>query len=202
MNNHGDHNLKATESRKSFKRIDRFVEGAIYNFAEWITSSDWQGKERDCVNIFATRFILPDIDVYSAISEYSQVRIECGVPQPKSDAFKRPSAAKDLVIWPEPLDVAWDSEWNPVKNPLVIMEWKTRWKGNFTSMFDDHDTEWLTAFTKQNVNSFGYAVTVDFRDSLREVHLARFRKGNCIINQKLLRKSEQNAGENASRPTA
>lgn len=38
-----------------YQRIDRFIESAIYNFADWIRDSAWLGKERDCVNIFAAR---------------------------------------------------------------------------------------------------------------------------------------------------
>ena len=171
---------------KDYRGIDRFIESSIYTFAEWIAESTWQGKERDCVNIFSTRFILPAVNCISAITDYSQVRIECGVPQPKGELFSRPAAAKDLVIWRDPLDVAWDSEWQPRNIPWVVMEWKTRRKGKFDSMFDSHDVSWLTAFTEQNAKSFGYAVTVDFRDDLREVHFARFKNGIMQGNRRLL----------------
>jgi len=166
-----------------YRRIDRFIESAVYNFADWIRDSAWLGKERDCVNIFATRFILPSIRPTSPISDYSQVRIECGVPQP--DGFDRPSAAKDLVVWRRPLDVAWDSDWKPKCIPWVVIEWKTRRKGRFNSMFDDHDVNWLSAFSRQNPESFGYAVTVDFRRDSRLVHCAKFKTGNMIIRRRL-----------------
>lgn len=168
-----------------YKRIDRFIESAIYRFAGWIGDTQWIGKERDCVNIFATRFVLPTVCVDSAISEYSQVRIECGVPQPAE--FDRPSAAKDLVVWRGPLDVAWDSDWKPSCIPWVVIEWKTRRKGRFNSMFDDHDVDWLKAFTAQNPESFGYAVTVDFRQSARQVHCAKFKKGEMKVRRRLIR---------------
>ena len=170
---------------KKYRRIDRFIESAIYNFADWIGGSTWLGKERDCVNIFASRYILPAVSANSAITEYSQVRIECGVPQPEGESFVRPSAAKDLVVWRKPLDVAWDSEWRPKTIPWVVLEWKTRRKGSFNSMFDDHDVEWLTEFTRQNPESFGYAVTVDFCKSARLVHSARFRRGEMKVQRRL-----------------
>ena len=170
---------------RDYRRIDRFIESSIYTFAEWIAESTWQGKERDCVNIFATRFILPAINPKTPITDYSQVRIECGVPQPQV-GFSRPSAAKDLVIWRAPLDVAWDSEWQPKNIPWVVIEWKTRRKGRFDSMFDSHDVRWLEAFTEQNPKAFGYTVTVDFRDNLREVHFARFKGGAMKVNQRLI----------------
>jgi len=177
---------------KDYRRIDRFIESAIYTFAEWIASSTWQGKERDCVNIFATRFILPAVNSTTAIADYAQVRIECGVPQPKGDIFSRPSAAKDLVIWRDPLDVAWDSDWKPANTPWVVIEWKTRRKGKFDSMFDSHDVSWLEAFTAQNPKAYGYTVTVDFRGALRDVHFARFKNGKMKVNQRLIEKSNAN----------
>jgi hypothetical protein len=177
---------------KDYRRIDRFIESSIYKFAEWIAVSTWQGKERDCVNIFATRFILPAINSNSAITDYSQVRIESGVKQPDGDLFSRPSAAKDLVIWSNPLEVAWDSAWQPKNIPWVVIEWKTRRKGKFDSMFDSHDIRWLEAFTVQNPKSFGYTVTVDFRDNLREVHFARFKDGAMKVNQRLIEQANAN----------
>ena len=166
-----------------YQRIDRFIESAIYNFADWIRDSAWLGKERDCVNIFAARFVLPSIRATSPVTDYSQVRIECGVPQP--DGFDRPSAAKDLVVWHGPLDVAWDSEWKPKCIPWVVIEWKTRRKGRFNSMFDDHDVDWLSSFSRQNPESFGYAVTVDFRKDSRHVHCAKFKKGEMKVRRRL-----------------
>ena len=183
---------------KEYKRIDRFIEDAIYRFAEWIAADTWQGKERDCVNIFATRFILPAISPDAAITEYSQVRIEGGVPQPVGDHFKRPSATKDLVIWRDPLDVAWDVEWKPTKLPWVILEWKTRRNGSFDSMFDTHDIAWLKAFTEQNSDVFGYTVTVDFRDALREVHFARFKDGDMKLNRRLVKQANANKAVQAT----
>jgi len=173
-----------------YKRIDRFLEHAIYQFADWIATSNWIGKKWDCVNLFANTFLLRSVSSEAAITDYGQVRIECGVPQTgfrrESDlpetGFQRPSAAKDLVIWRGPLDVAWDSSWEPVNIPWVVLEWKTHRFGRFDmsneqKVFDKHDREWLTRFTEQNPTSFGYAVTVDFRGSKRNVHCAKFRNG-------------------------
>lgn len=177
---------------KDYKRIDRFIESSIYGFASWIAASTWRGKERDCINLFATRFILPAVSPDAAITDYSQVRIECGVPQPTGESFKRPSAAKDLVVWRDPLEVAWDFDWKPKNIPWVILEWKTRRSGSFESMFDPHDEVWLTAFTTQNPDAFGYAVTVDFCGSSREVHFARFKDGVMKVNHRLAAQASVN----------
>jgi antitoxin component YwqK of YwqJK toxin-antitoxin module len=74
---------------KQHRRIDRFVEATIHEFAKWIRDNSWLGKERDCVNIFATEFIMPAVSSKSAVTNYSQVRIECGVPQPKHPDYDR-----------------------------------------------------------------------------------------------------------------
>jgi hypothetical protein len=164
-----------------YRRIDRFLESAIGRFATWIGESSWLGKERDCVNVFATQFVRPAVSSKSAIKDYSQVRIECGVPQPKNQGYDRPSAAKDLVIWHGPLDVAWDSNWQPVRVPWVVIEWKTRRSGRSNAIFDKHDEQWLMAFSEQNPASYGYAVTVDFSKGRREVHYAKFRHGHMKV---------------------
>jgi len=164
-----------------YRRIDRFLESAIGKFATWIGESSWLGKERDCVNVFATQFVRPAVSSKSAIKDYSQVRIECGVPQPKNQGYDRLSAAKDLVIWHGPLDVAWDSDWKPVRVPWVVIEWKTRRSGRSNAIFDKHDEQWLKAFSEQNPASYGYAVTVDFSKGRREVHYAKFRHGHMKV---------------------
>jgi hypothetical protein len=168
-----------------YRRIDRFVESAIREFANFIRDTSWLGKERDCVNIFATRFVRPAVSTKSAVTDYSQVRIECGVPQPKHKDYDRPSAAKDLVIWRGPLDVAWDSDWSPVHTPWVVVEWKTRRRGRSNVIFDKHDERWLRRFSEQNPESFGYAVTVDFSNGRRQVHCAKFRQGQMKVRHHL-----------------
>ena len=165
------------------KRIDRFTEDAVVRFARWLAATDWRGKERDCINRFATDFILPAVHPDAAITSYSQVRIECGVPQPV--CFSLPACSKDLVFWRDPLSVAWDENWQPVNIPWVVMEWKTRRKGRFNKMFDDHDIRWLTEFSIQNPESFGYAVTVDFRRTSRLVHCAKVSRGRVRVKRAL-----------------
>jgi len=169
-----------------YRRIDRFIEFAISKFAqEIIRNSKWKGKERDCVNLFAARCVLPAVSATSAITDYSQVRIECGVPQPKSKRYKKLAAPKDFVVWRGPLDVAWNADWEPTNIPWVVVEWKTRRNGDFSTLFDPHDKRWLMAFSRQNPKSFGYAVTVDFSKGQRQVHLAKFRQGRMKVRRNL-----------------
>lgn len=158
-----------------YKRIDRFIERALKNFGDWLGENQWQGKERDCINLFVMQFLLSDIGPDNAISDRRQIRIEGGVPQP--EGYQRLSATKDLVIWKNPAAVAWNDDWQPINKPWVVMEWKTRRHGKFKTLFDDHDSKWLTAFTREYTQQFGYAVTVDFCKGARALHWCRYRRG-------------------------
>ncbi len=163
-------------------RIDRFVEDALSDFAEWYASSDWRGKERDCVNQFALVFLAQRVQPGAAISHLGQIRIECAVPQPARYVRKpgRPAACKDLVIWREPLDTAWAGSWEPTNSPRVVMEWKTLRSGNFRDGFDRHDERWLTAFTRENPKSLGYLVQVTDNGATRRVDWAKVARGAVI----------------------
>ena len=119
------------------KRIDRYVHEALEDFAKWYVESDWLGKERDCVNLFALQFLTKCVSDNSAIRDLRQIRIECPVPQPlKREKYPKPSAAKDLVIWGGPLDTTWNEDWKPVNVPKAVIEWKTRRVGNGHDNFD------------------------------------------------------------------
>lgn len=157
------------------ERIDRFIEDALIAFADWYVASDWRGKEHDCVNLFAHRFLARGIQDGAAIHDLAQIRIEGGVAQPSG--FSKPSARKDLVIWQDPLATAWDEGWRPVNLPRAVMEWKSTRKGRPFSDFHDHDATWLKAFTKENPDALGYLVAVCIRPNCRTVDWAKVARG-------------------------
>lgn len=84
------------------RRIDQLLDKSLKSFGFWLVQSGWRGKEHDCVNVFATRFLIPMTGVGSAICEASQIRIAAGVPQP--NGYAKPSARKNLVpdAWNHP----------------------------------------------------------------------------------------------------
>lgn len=157
------------------RRIDRFIDDSLLKFANWYVNSDWLGKERDCVNLYAMRDLADQLEFGAAIEHQSQIRIECAVAQP--EGYPRKSATKDLVIWRHPEATAWDDTWQPVNLPRVVMEWKTRRRAKALLDFDTHDMEWLKSFTKQNPDTFGYLVTVCHRREDRSVAWAKVSKG-------------------------
>ena len=135
------------------KRIDRFIEEALIDFGDWFISSEWLGKERDCVNMFAHGFLSREIQPGAAVKQLTQFRIESAAPQPRGYAKK--TALKDLVIWKNGNDTVWDREWQVCNIPWVVMEWKTKRSGGVPLEFNQHDVEWLSGFTSEYARTFG-----------------------------------------------
>ncbi len=157
------------------KRIDRFVEDALIAFGEWYIDAFWYGKERDCVNMFAHGFLNRHVRPNVAINDLMQIRIESSVPQPSG--YKSPAASKDLVIWNDGWTTAWDRDWNATNWPRVVMEWKFKKIGNPPNAFNEHDTRWLSSFTAEFNDTFGYVVRVYDGPRGRVVDWAKVSRG-------------------------
>ena len=157
------------------KRIDRFIEDALDEFTRWYVDSAWLGKERDCVNMFAMNFLAKAVKPGAAISELGQIRIESPVPQPKG--FSKITAAKDLVIWGNSFETAWDEEWNASHYPKAVLEWKIKRSGRRPDHFHRHDISWLSGFTSDYQNTFGYLIRVYDGPQGRAVDWAKVRGG-------------------------
>ena len=165
------------------KRIDRFIEDALIDFNGWFKDSSWVGKEHDAVNLFAMGFLAKEVQPGAAIYDLRQIRIEGPVPQLLGHRTK-PAVGKDLTIWKDPLVTAWDSDYNIVNVPWVIIEWKFKRKGSKPKGFDDYDSRWLSDFTKQNPGTFGYLVQVYAGKDGREVFWAKVKDGEIKITNK------------------
>jgi hypothetical protein len=168
---------------KTRKRIDRFIEDALVRFSDWLNQNDWRGKERDCINQFNTGSLMPAVNPDAAITDCSQIRIECAVPQ--ISPSNRNAVTKDLVIWREANGATWDQDWNATYLPWVIMEWKATRRGATNRRFSDYDVDWLQRFTKEYPHVFGYVVTVDIRPEKRFVHYAQVRSGRMSKSKTL-----------------
>ena len=158
------------------KRIDRFLDEALVSFAEWIKSNpNWFGKEHDCVNLFAHKFLFDKIEPGAAIFHPTQICIECALKQPTQ--YTNRSARKDLVIWEKPLQNTWSSDFEPILSPKAVMEWKV-FRSRFPKrIFDPHDEEWIMAYTEEHGERFGYVVSVDMTKSGKKVYWKRAKKG-------------------------
>ena len=120
--------------------------------------------------------LLPLVSTSGSIKTPSQIRIEGGVPQPKG--YDRASTRKDVVIWDNPFDVTWNSDFQATHIPRVVMEWKVVRKGRGElAAFDPHDQEWLERFTAEHVGCTGYLVQVDMRPGQHGLAFADVRQG-------------------------
>ena len=166
------------------KRIDRFLNEALETFSYWLKDHpEWRGKESECVNLFAHKFLFEKIEAGAAIECPTQVGIEVALKQPKR--YKRPASNKDLVIWSKALQTTWSATWEPTHWPRAVIEWKVyrqRFPGRH---FHKHDEEWIEAYTQEQVDSFGYVVSVDLTSEKPVVHwkqakLGVFSKPRCV----------------------
>ena len=158
------------------RQMDRFLNDALKSFSGWLKENEWRGKERDCVNLFAHKFLFGKIEPGAAIAFPTQVSIECSVKQPKQ--FSNPAAVKDLVIWKRPMQTAWSSSWEPVHSPKVVMEWKVFFKKRPPrAIFNRHDEDWIVSYTKEHTSAFGYLVSVDLASEEPMVYWKKARAG-------------------------
>ena len=160
------------------QQIDLFLNEALENFSLWLKSNQWRGKEHDCVNLFAHKFLFEKIEFGAAIQNHTQICIECGLKQPKKGNYKKNSARKDLVIWEQPLQNSWSEIWEPVNIPKAVMEWKVKFrtnspKGNFNS----HDDKWIKLYTEEHPDCIGYVVLVDLTSDPRRVEWKHSKQG-------------------------
>ena len=157
------------------RRIDRFINEALESFSHWLKSNQWRGKEHDCVNLFAHKFLFEKIGPRAAIQCPTQIGIECALRQPRK--FKNRAARKDLVIWEHPLQNTWSENWEPINTPKAVMEWKV-FRARFPeSIFDSHDEEWITLYTEEHRDRFGYVVSVDLTSGQPRVYWKQSKQG-------------------------
>ena len=149
---------------------------AFSEYEAWLLSSEWRGKEHDCVNLFVHRFIYSRVHSTGPLSDYTQVCIEVGVPQPPSIGIK-PATRKDMVIWDAPAATTWDSQWRPVRRPKAIVEWKARRKKTGLPVLFPYDIDWLRRYSLMFPEFTGYCATVDFTSTSRRVATAHIFQG-------------------------
>ena len=108
-----------------------FLNEALETFSLWLKDHpEWRGKESECVNLFAHKFLFEKIEAGAAIECPTQVGIATDVSikfvprvalkQPKR--YKRPASNKDLVIWSKALQTTWSATWEPTHWPKAVIE--------------------------------------------------------------------------------
>ena len=159
------------------KRIDRFLNEALEDYSRFLKDHhEWRGKESDCVNLFAHKFLFDSIGDEAAIKSATQVGIEVPLKQPKV-GYTKPSSNKDLVIWANELETTWSTEWKPIRAAKAVMEWKVYRQSFPKRRFHEYDEKWIEAYTRENVNCLGYVVSVDLASDERSVHWRQAKRG-------------------------
>ena len=151
--------MKTNMPSADIPQIDLLVRDALAAFTDDFTSSQWWGKEHDCVNRFVHGFLFPQGFKSSVFSNATQIGIEVGVATPPG-VGTRDAARKDVVIWPAPWMSCWNSEWQPVNHPVAVMEWKlVRTRGSLKC--HPYDRKWLSAFAQWRPGFVGYSITLN-----------------------------------------
>ena|SRR5688572_4418134 len=167
--------------RGVIKELDRIVGSSLRQLAADTHVRSWCAKENDWVNYFAHRYLMGQVSKRGPLKEPTQICIEVSVPQPSNRlAYDRPSVRRDLVIWSECGQTAFDGDcfkanWSPCKHPLAILEWTVHRPGHKKSRaIFEKERQWLRDYCKENPSVLGYAILIDGTCSPRKLACNRF----------------------------
>ncbi len=140
---------------ESCRTLQTVIIEALQEFVADAAGDGWVGREREAVNRFVFRHLLPKVGhAGSPLQDVGQIGIEVSIPNGVATNGKRKAAiAKDLVIWPEPYGTAWESggtSWTPTHFPLAVIEWKV-WRGRALMHMkqDVAEAKWIRAWMER-----------------------------------------------------
>lgn len=131
------------------------IEKTLKEFSAFICDSEWRGKENDCVNLFAHRFLA------KRIRPIDRIGIEVAVPQLGGRGRKQ-AVRKDLVIWKRSGHTTWGTDWKAKVVPQAILEWKVRRGPGAKPIISSRDRAWLKAFKRKHKGFIGVCITVAY----------------------------------------
>jgi len=134
---------------------DAVIARALKDFAIFLGRSGWRGKENDCVNLFAHRFLA------KRIRPMDRIGIEVAVPQLTGKGRKQ-AVRKDLVIWKRSGQTTWGKDWKAKAVPAAILEWKVKRGPAARATISARDRAWLTGYKRRHRGFVGVCVTVAF----------------------------------------
>ncbi len=135
--------------------LQAHIEKALKRFSSFLEQTSWRGKENDCVNLFAHRFLA------NRVRPLDRIGIEVAVPQLGGKGRKQ-AVRKDLVIWKQSGKTTWDKNWKAKAVPEAILEWKVKRGPNAQPIISSRDRAWLKAFKNKHRGFIGVCVTVAF----------------------------------------
>ena len=131
------------------------IEKALKGFSLFLKQGSWRGKENDCVNLFAHRFLA------KRIRPVDRIGIEVAVPQLGGKGRKQ-AVRKDLVIWGKGGQTTWDAAWKAKAVPQAILEWKVKRGLGAKTAISARDCDWLAGFKRKHRGFVGVCVTVAY----------------------------------------
>jgi hypothetical protein len=135
--------------------IDLIIRQSLKDLAEDVFASNWFGREREAVSLYAFDHLLQYCREDSVLSDPTQIAIEGAVPQ-IPEPNRKTLVCKDLVIWPRPGMTCWNEEREPVQYPVVMVKWQMN-----KTRVSSYDMGWLRKFSKEREDFVGYAVCLD-----------------------------------------
>ena len=137
--------------------VDQVVRESLADFFRWLCSSQWRGREREAVSLYAFGFLQRRFGVGRVLHDPAQIGIEVAVPGIDS-VNRKQQVCKDLVVWGAPGMTCWDESGAPTKAPLAILEWKVSRKGQKEVVPSKYDLDWLGRFSCEWRELAGYAL--------------------------------------------
>jgi len=131
------------------------IHAALKEMEMHLHKFSWRGKENDCVNLFAHRFLA------KRIRPIDRIGIEVAVPQIGGKRRKQ-AVRKDLVIWRRGGQTTWGKDWKAKAVPQAILEWKVKRGPGVRATISARDRGWLRAFKSKHRGFIGVCVTVAF----------------------------------------
>ncbi len=135
--------------------LQAHIENALKGFSSFLEQTSWRGKENDCVNLFAHKFLA------KRIRPVDRIGIEVGVPQLGGKGRKQ-AVRKDLVIWKHGGQTTWDKNWKAKAVPQAILEWKVKRGPSAKATISARDRAWLDGFKRKHRGFVGVCATVAY----------------------------------------
>ena len=135
--------------------LSAIINAALKEMELQLRKSDWRGKENDCVNLFAHRFLA------KRVRPTDRIGIEVAVPQ-LSGRVRKQAVRKDLVIWKHSGETTLGADWKAKAVPQAILEWKVKRGPTAKPTISARDRAWLKAFKSKHRGFTGVCVTVAY----------------------------------------
>lgn len=151
--------------------LEHLISDALLEFAAFVARTNWRGREREAVSLFAFGYLVPRCSPGGPLTSPAQIGLDVGVPQlPGAD--RKTIVCKDLVVWPEPAGNCWDDSGAATRKPLAVLEWKAR-----TGTLSRYDEEWLRDFSNSTPSFLGVAISIDPRGPATTLIASRTKAG-------------------------